>query len=152
MIVIKHSGMTLKLANLLFRTPQLSLYHSCVRQKQAQFQFNATVRQRRFFQKTQLLCQISSTLMMNPLTTYFEKRHYSTTYITNCLKARTMSLEKLPLIFQQRNTAMIALFCYEETNEFLSANVQTQYSLFTSADLPETFDRATQTESSLLYP
>lgn len=49
-------------------------------------------------------------------------------------------------------TASIAPLCYEETNEFLSGKAQTQRSLLTSADLPETFDKATQAECSLLYP
>lgn len=49
-------------------------------------------------------------------------------------------------------TASIASLCYEETNEFLSGKAQTQHSLLTSADLPETFDKATQAECSLLYP
>lgn len=42
------------------------------------------------------------------------------------------------------NAAMIASYCYDETNEVLWASAQT------SADCPEAFDRATQTESSLL--
>lgn len=48
-------------------------------------------------------------------------------------------------------TASVASLCYEETNEFLSGKAQTQRSLLTSADLPETFDKATQAEYSLTF-